>query len=96
MTEASDRLGDGLSLVSRGPSSRDLTSILDSLRRLNYDVVVVDVTTDDVRQMGLTVTKVIVPGMAMFDVDHKAPLIGAARLKSLANMQLNPAPHPFW
>ena len=66
----------------------------------------VDVTSPDVRELGLSVARVIAPELCALDVSHRARYLGGARLRSAACdaglvpaplelSQLNPWPHPF-
>jgi ribosomal protein S12 methylthiotransferase accessory factor len=66
----------------------------------------VDVTSPDVRDLGLTVVKVIAPELCMLDVVHAARFLGGRRLydaafelglraEPLVPECVNPEPHPF-
>jgi len=67
---------------------------------------VVDVTSPDVAELGLVVTKVVAPELCALDVAHGARFLGGRRLyeaayelglraRPLAPADLNPYPHPF-
>jgi len=67
---------------------------------------VVDVTSPDVRELGLTVTRVIAPELCALDVSHRARFLGGERLTTAAYesglratplelVDVNPLPHPF-
>jgi ribosomal protein S12 methylthiotransferase accessory factor len=67
---------------------------------------VVDVTSPDVAELGLTVTKVVAPELCALDVAHDARFLGGRRLYEaaaaaglrdtpLAEADVNPDPHPF-
>jgi ribosomal protein S12 methylthiotransferase accessory factor len=67
---------------------------------------VVDVTSPDVAELGLTVTKVVAPELCALDVAHDARFLGGRRLYEaaaaaglrdapLTEANLNPDPHPF-
>ncbi len=67
---------------------------------------VVDVTSPDIAELGLTVTKVIAPELCALDVAHAVRFLGGRRLYEaaadlglrrgpLAEADLNPDPHPF-
>ena len=66
----------------------------------------VDVTSPDVRSLGLAVVRVIVPELCPLDVSHRARFLGGRRLTHAAYeagllaaplrvLDLNPLPHPF-
>jgi len=66
----------------------------------------VDVTSPDVRDLGLTVTKVLAPELCALDVPHAARFLGGRRLYEAAaalglrgdclqETDVNPDPHPF-
>jgi ribosomal protein S12 methylthiotransferase accessory factor len=66
----------------------------------------VDVTSPDVRELGLTVVKVLAPELCALDVVHGARFLGGRRLyrgaferglssTPLAEQDVNPDPHPF-
>ena len=66
----------------------------------------VDVTSPDLRTLGLHVVKTLAPGLAMLDVAHGGRFLGSRRLTHaaaelgllpapLAPGDLNPDPHPF-
>jgi ribosomal protein S12 methylthiotransferase accessory factor len=66
----------------------------------------VDVTSPDVAELGLTVSRVITPELCRLDVSHDARFLGGSRLYEaaailglrtgvLAEDRVNPDPHPF-
>ena len=66
----------------------------------------VDVTSPDVAELGLTVTKVVAPELCALDVAHAARFLGGRRIYEaaaaaglrdapLAEADVNPDPHPF-
>ncbi|MCK0470548.1 TOMM precursor leader peptide-binding protein [Halalkalibacter sp. APA_J-10(15)] len=85
----------------------DLLDILQRLRRLNLDVIVVDQTTPITKRNGLFCVKVLIPGMLPMTFGHHLTRVkGLERVltvpmklgfvkKPLLYEQLNPFPHPF-
>jgi ribosomal protein S12 methylthiotransferase accessory factor len=79
------------------------TPALDALTAAGLHAIVVDVTTSDVRSLGLQVQRVLVPGAQPLDNDHLYPYLGGARLKSVpskvrrfdVHQVWNSDPHPF-
>ena len=66
----------------------------------------VDVTSPDVRELGLSVARVIAPELCALDVSHRARFLGGRRVRTAAHevglmdaplrlAELNPWPHPF-
>jgi ribosomal protein S12 methylthiotransferase accessory factor len=65
----------------------------------------VDVTSPDVRELGLTVVKVLAPELCSLDVPHAGRFLGGRRLYEAAgelglrsgplSVPVNPEPHPF-
>lgn len=94
------------------PVSTDLTTDLETcvaqVTAAGFDVVVVDQTMPEERDIGLHTVKVIVPGLVPIDFGwqrQRAPLMarvrtagkesGLADRRDLTPDDLNPAPHPF-
>jgi ribosomal protein S12 methylthiotransferase accessory factor len=81
-------------------------AVLRRLARRGLSAYVVDVTSPDVRSLGLSVARVIVPELCALDVSHRARFLGGTRLYTAAHeaglvpapldlADLNPLPHPF-
>jgi ribosomal protein S12 methylthiotransferase accessory factor len=87
---------------STGRLLGDLQLCLDMLKEAGYEVIVVDITTPDIRDLGLHVVRVMVPGLVPIHGNHNFPYLGVQRLHDIRkNMSweesegLNPFPHPF-
>jgi ribosomal protein S12 methylthiotransferase accessory factor len=90
-----------------GQSSRDVIKALCArVGEAGASAYAVDVTSPDVRDLGLRVTKVVAPELCALDVVHAARFLGGRRLyEAAANLGLratrltsadvNPEPHPF-
>lgn len=83
-----------------------LNNILKSLDNKGFQVIAVDLTTEDVRELGIHVVKVIIPGMTEITNDHNIPRIGGERIYKVpvdiglsknkrTVLNLNRVPHPF-
>lgn len=81
-------------------------AVLGRLARHGLSAYAVDVTSPDVRSLGLSVARVIVPELCALDVSHRARFLGGTRLYTAAHeaglvpaplepADLNPLPHPF-
>ena len=78
--------------------------LLPRLWEAGFDPIWVDVTTEDVRECGISVVRTIIAGMQPLDSDHRYRHLGGRRLFSVPvalgrpapNLDtLNPDPHPF-
>jgi thiazole/oxazole-forming peptide maturase SagD family component len=85
----------------------ELRRLVNRLHQCGYDVVVVDCSAPALRQVGLHVVKVLVPGLQPLHGGHRYRVLGgrrvfeAARLMGYADRdrtpeELNPWPHPYW
>jgi len=67
------------------------------------DVIIVNLTTSDVKDIGFNIIKVIVPELIPLHSNHDFPFKGSKRLvevpkkwgKKLEEKELNLFPHPF-
>jgi ribosomal protein S12 methylthiotransferase accessory factor len=103
--------GDTLTLDEL--EDRSTSTPLGNLERLvadvsarGYDVVGVDLTTDDVDDAGFAVCRAVVPGLQPLDIKHTRRNLGGRRVyevpvalglaeRPLREDELNPDPHPF-
>lgn len=85
-------------------SRERLRFLIERLKTLNMDAIAIDLTTDDVREGGLWVVRVVIPDLMPLSTMHRARFLGHSRLyeyprkaglKSLTEEQVNPAPQPF-
>jgi ribosomal protein S12 methylthiotransferase accessory factor len=79
---------------------------VERLRRCGLEAWVVDITTEDVRDAGVHVVRVLVPGSQPLHGFHQAAHLGGPRLlqaarhlpyvaRTLPEAEVNPWPHPF-
>jgi ribosomal protein S12 methylthiotransferase accessory factor len=76
----------------------DVTRMVELLGEKGHEVIVVDITTPDIRDIDLHVVRVIVPGLVPLHGDHRFPFFGVPRLQTITGLtpaELNPFPHPF-
>jgi ribosomal protein S12 methylthiotransferase accessory factor len=85
----------------------DLKDILQKLRQLNLDVIVVDQSTSETKRNGLYCVKVLIPGMLPMTFGHhltrvsglervlRVPMELGYHKQPLTVEQLNKHPHPF-
>ncbi|TPG69375.1 bacteriocin biosynthesis protein SagD [Brevibacillus laterosporus] len=90
-----------------GDLTDDLKSLLQTFRRLNLDVIVVDQTTPEILRNGLHCVKVLIPEMLPMTFGHhltrvkgldrvlQVPMELGYTKQPLTYEQLNPHPHPF-
>ena len=92
---------------STGRVLADLRYCIACLGEAGYEVIVTDITTPDISDVGFSVVRVIVPGLVPLHGHHLRPFLGARRLFDVpfrlewnrsgwsAEAGLNPFPHPF-
>jgi ribosomal protein S12 methylthiotransferase accessory factor len=87
-------------------ASERVEALCARVERAGSSAYAVDVTSPDVRELGLTVVKVLAPELCALDVVHRARFLGGRRLYAapvelglrqgpLAEADVNPEPHPF-
>jgi ribosomal protein S12 methylthiotransferase accessory factor len=107
LTAAPERTPTGLVPALAGDSPGAQTAALVArLGDRGLSAYAVDVTSPDVRQLGLSVARVLAPELCALDVSHRAQYLGGRRLYRAAHdlglvdaplepNDLNPLPHPF-
>jgi ribosomal protein S12 methylthiotransferase accessory factor len=92
--------------AAAGDTSRDLGRCVALLGAAGLQPIALDVTSDDVRDAGYHVVRVVIPGMEALHARHTAPFRGGSRLREVPyrlglrshaadEHEMNPAPHPF-
>ena len=82
-----------------------LVRIVDSLASVGVEVLLRDLTTPDVAELGLSVVRAVCPGLQPLHGNHHLPFLGRGRLWSVTDhfafarknptrRDLNPWPHP--
>jgi len=85
---------------------KNIMLCVDILREKEKEVIVVDITTPDIREVGLSVVKVIIPGMQPINGDYNHRYLGGRRTYKVPRIlgytdrevkveELNRLPHPF-
>jgi ribosomal protein S12 methylthiotransferase accessory factor len=104
---ASPELRDFPSVVDRsaGDDEESLKSLVGDLSALGLEAIACDLTTPEMADLGLSVVRVLVPGMHPLFMGHRNRALGGRRLyevpKKLGQRGLesgepdNPYPHPF-
>ena len=94
-------------LASRtsGNAQRDLAFLLDQVEQTGHRVLLADLTTPDIRELGLTVIRAVIPGFHPLFMGHRLRALGGRRLwetpQKLGYPGItgadgdNPAPHPY-
>jgi ribosomal protein S12 methylthiotransferase accessory factor len=83
-----------------------IEAIVSRLARRGITAYAVDVSSPDVRELGLSVARVVAPELCTLDVPHRVRFLGGTRLyhgahaagytsAPLSVADLNPLPHPF-
>lgn len=100
------RLLSSIPDCSTGSAERDLRAAVEQLNVRGLEVITVDITPDDVREAGLHVVRVVVPGIQVMNARHDSPLLGGERLyevpvhmglrdRPLREDELNTFLHPY-
>jgi ribosomal protein S12 methylthiotransferase accessory factor len=85
-------------------SESKLRLLVERLRALGMDAVAVDLTTDEIRQAGLFVVRVVIPDLMPMSPVYRARFLGTPRLYEyperagfgvLSESDINPEPMPF-
>jgi ribosomal protein S12 methylthiotransferase accessory factor len=92
---------------SSGRVLGDINACIEMLRNIGKEVIVADITTPEIRDLGLHVVRVIVPGLVPLHGNHNFPYLGVKRLYEIPERMgwtygawnaaegFNPFPHPF-
>ena len=65
-----------------GSPEEDLGLIIKELRKITHAVLITDLTTDDIRPLGLTVVRAVIPGFHPLFFGHRYRALGGRRLWS--------------
>jgi len=86
-------------------AQEQLAILVAKLALAKLDAIVVDITPADIRSLGLTVVRALIPGCIPLSSDHRFEPLGGQRLYTVpsklghrapANLgDFNPVPHPF-
>jgi ribosomal protein S12 methylthiotransferase accessory factor len=85
---------------NQGSDLELLDRAVEQLRKHNLEVLVVDLTTHDLRHLGVSVVRVLVPGLTAVNSDHRWPFLGGStadvsfRFPSFRSIGLYPSPFP--
>lgn len=92
---------------STGRVLGDIEYCVEMLKKLEKEVIVVDITTPDISDVDLHVVRVLVPGLVPLHGNYNFPYLGVRRLFDIPHQLswkesgwdhgagLNPYPHPF-
>jgi ribosomal protein S12 methylthiotransferase accessory factor len=95
---------DKLADLSNKDPGRELTTLVNRIQDTGYRALVVDVTSSDVRTLGLTVVRALIPGCHPLFLGHRLRALGGSRLRDVpvklgysfaAGTNENHAPHPY-
>jgi ribosomal protein S12 methylthiotransferase accessory factor len=96
---------DEIENLATEDAPRNLEILTDKVRAVNHRVLVADLTTPDVRELGLAVVRAVIPGFHPLCIGHKIRALGGSRLwevpQRLGYQGIardsgdNPAPHPY-
>ncbi len=91
---------------STGDWGRDLDKTISLIGEMGLDLMALDLTTPDVKECGLHVTRVVAPELQPLDADYQHRFLGGRRLYEVPERMgftdgvttiesLNPYPHPY-
>lgn len=98
-TEAMD-LCELSNIQSLDPNN-DLANLVKKIESTDHEIYISDVTTEDIRPLGMTVVRAVISGYLPLNKRNSAQPLGAERLQKemqrrrITSDQLNPLPHPF-
>lgn len=81
--------------------SEEYRSCLDAVKKAGYEVLAVDLTTPDLKRIGVSVVRVIIPGLHGLHGNHTFRFLGGKRLREVPKKMgvplegINEFPHPF-
>jgi ribosomal protein S12 methylthiotransferase accessory factor len=91
--------------LATGDAEQDLHVLLQRVNAVGHRVLLCDLTTRDVAEMGLAVVRAIVPGFHPLVVGHRIRSLGGTRMWTIPQRLGyegitrergdNPAPHPY-
>lgn len=89
--------------LASGDAEADCQTLVDKLAAIGHRALMVDLTTEDVRSLGLSVVRAIVPGFHPLFMGHRLRALGGRRLWEVprklglnpSDRIDNPAPHPY-
>jgi len=91
--------------LSKGDTKSDLQALVETVSAAGLDPIACDVTTSDIRSLGLRVVRVVVPGLHPLCMGHRNRSLGTRRLYEVPpklgyrglkrDESDNPYPHPF-
>jgi ribosomal protein S12 methylthiotransferase accessory factor len=90
---------------STGRVAGDLRHCIELLSSVGREAIVVDVTTEEITELGFSVVRVLVPGLVPLHGNHNFQYLGVNRLHEVSRLlgwenghsqsELSPYPHPF-
>ncbi|HZW53531.1 MAG TPA: YcaO-like family protein, partial [Candidatus Elarobacter sp.] len=95
---------DALPSTETADPTAQFAAVARAIQRAGLRFFITDLTTSDVRELGLRVVRAIVPGLHPLVVGHRLRALGGRRLYEVpvrlghgpvSNGRLNAAPHPF-
>jgi ribosomal protein S12 methylthiotransferase accessory factor len=107
LTGSDERTPTGaLPTLAGDTPGEQVDAIMARLHARGFGAYAVDVTSPDVRELGVAVARVVSPELCALDVSYRAQFLGGRRLYTAAHEvallpaplelgQLNPLPHPF-
>jgi ribosomal protein S12 methylthiotransferase accessory factor len=95
---------EGIPNMATGSILKDIQKCVEMIAKRGFDVIVVDITTPDIKEVGFSVVRVLIPGGQPLDVEFKYRFLGGKRLYEVPKLlgypgksegELYGYPHPF-
>lgn len=95
---------DGIPNMATGSILKNIQKCVEMIAKRGLEVIVVDVTTPDIKEVGFSVVRVLIPGVQPLDVEFKYRFLGGKRLYEVPRFlgypgksegELYNYPHPF-
>lgn len=96
---------DEIDNLATGHPKRDLAEIIEQVKSVGHRVLFCDLTSPDIKDIGLAVVRAVIPGFHRLTFGHSLRALGGIRLwevpRKLGYRSItptsgdNPAPHPF-
>lgn len=104
--ESDERIDFGeIENIETGDPQSDLKVLLEKINMVGHRVLLCDITTPDIRQLGLYVVRAVIPGFQPFFVGYRYRALGGSRLWTIPQKLGyegvrkesgdNPLPHPY-
>ncbi|MFJ6207171.1 YcaO-like family protein [Lysinibacillus sp. NPDC092081] len=89
-------LPDSIPKITFENKKLQFIDVIENINRLGHEIYFSDITTEDVKRMGVSVVRVVIPTLCFLSINE--PLLNCSRLQEKASIlgkKINLEPHPF-